>query len=134
MQKDSGDRNRTSPFAFTGNRFEFRAVGSSQNPSRSCMAINSIVADSLSYIADEITKAGGGAAAAEKVSFIIIVLLDFVRSCDCKFYFHICFLQVARDVIKAHQRICFEGDGYSAEVPFDHYLFPIIIFLFFYCK
>jgi len=88
MSRDTGDRNRTSPFAFTGNRFEFRAVGSSQNPSRSCMIINTIVADSLSIMADEITKAGGGPAAAEKV---------------------------ARETLKKHQRICFEGDGYSAE-------------------
>ncbi|MDD5492212.1 MAG: glutamine synthetase III [bacterium] len=54
VNKDATDRNRTSPFAFTGSKFEFRAVGSSQNISWPLTVINTIVADSLNYVADEI--------------------------------------------------------------------------------
>ncbi len=51
FKRDPGDRNRTSPFAFTGNRFEFRAVGSSQSVSGPLVAMNTILADSLEWIA-----------------------------------------------------------------------------------
>jgi glutamine synthetase len=54
--KDAGDRNRTSPFAFTGNKFEFRAVGSGQSVSGPLVALNTIMADSLDYIATELEK------------------------------------------------------------------------------
>lgn len=54
LTKDNTDRNRTSPFAFTGNKFEFRAVGSSANPSFPITVLNTIVADSLERILDEI--------------------------------------------------------------------------------
>jgi glutamine synthetase len=54
--KDAGDRNRTSPFAFTGNKFEFRAVGASQSVSGPLVALNTIMADSLDYIATELEK------------------------------------------------------------------------------
>ena len=50
LTKDAGDRNRTSPFAFTGNRFEFRAVGSSQSVSGPLIALNTMMADSLSWM------------------------------------------------------------------------------------
>ena len=50
LPKDAGDRNRTSPFAFTGNRFEFRAVGSSQSIAGPLVAMNTIVAESLDYL------------------------------------------------------------------------------------
>ena len=56
LPKDQTDRNRTSPFAFTGNKFEFRAVGSSQNPAFAITVINAIVAESLNEILDEIEK------------------------------------------------------------------------------
>ena len=56
FERDPGDRNRTSPFAFTGNRFEFRAVGSSQSVSGPLVAMNTMLADSLGWIA---AKAGG---------------------------------------------------------------------------
>ena len=54
--KDAGDRNRTSPFAFTGNRFEFRAVGSDQSVTGPLIAMNTMLADSLNWIADELKK------------------------------------------------------------------------------
>src|SRR5208282_1232618 len=59
IPKDAGDRNRTSPFAFTGNRFEFRAVGSSQSIAGAMIAMNTIVAESLDYIATTLEKAVG---------------------------------------------------------------------------
>ncbi len=57
LPKDAGDRNRTSPFAFTGNRFEFRAVGSNQAIGFSLTALNTILADSLDYIAGKLEGA-----------------------------------------------------------------------------
>ena len=60
IPKDAGDRNRTSPFAFTGNRFEFRAVGSSQSIAGPMIAMNTIVAESLDYIASKLEAAVGG--------------------------------------------------------------------------
>ena len=57
LPKDAGDRNRTSPFAFTGNKFEFRAVGSSQSIAGPLVILNTIVAESLDFMAD---RAGEG--------------------------------------------------------------------------
>ena len=59
LPKDAGDRNRTSPFAFTGNRFEFRAVGSNQSIAGPLVAMNTIVAESLDYCATELENATG---------------------------------------------------------------------------
>jgi len=59
FNKDMTDRNRTSPFAFTGNKFEFRAVGSSQNISTAITMINTIIAESLDYVAAQINKEKG---------------------------------------------------------------------------
>jgi glutamine synthetase len=56
LPKDAGDRNRTSPFAFTGNKFEFRAVASNQSISGPLVALNTIVADSLDFMATELEK------------------------------------------------------------------------------
>lgn len=57
--KDAGDRNRTSPFAFTGNKFEFRAVGSSQSVAGPLVVLNTIMTDSLDYVATELEKKTG---------------------------------------------------------------------------
>ncbi len=57
FERDPGDRNRTSPFAFTGNRFEFRAVGSSQSVSGPLVAMNTMLADSLNWIAGKLEVA-----------------------------------------------------------------------------
>jgi glutamine synthetase len=54
--KDAGDRNRTSPFAFTGSKFEFRAVGASQSVSGPLVALNTIMAESLDFVATELEK------------------------------------------------------------------------------
>src|SRR5512138_1100587 len=57
LPKDAGDRNRTSPFAFTGNKFEFRAVGGSQNIAGPNTVLNTIVAESLDYVATQLEQA-----------------------------------------------------------------------------
>jgi glutamine synthetase len=89
--RDSTDRNRTSPFAFTGNKFEFRAVGSSMNISTAIAVINTIVAESLTQITAKIrTAAKGGDLNAAVMS-------------------------VLSDTIKASKAILFEGNNYSEE-------------------
>lgn len=88
LPKDSTDRNRTSPFAFTGNKFEFRMVGSSQSISGPSFTLNTIVADTLCDIADELEKAGDVPATAQKI------LLDIVTK---------------------NARVVFNGDNYSEE-------------------
>lgn len=92
LAKDTTDRNRTSPFAFTGAKFEFRAVGSNQNPSAANMVLNTIVAESLSQICDQLEadkKAG----------------LDFNKSLQA----------VLQGIIKKHKRVLFNGDNYTSE-------------------
>lgn len=91
FNKDSTDRNRTSPFAFTGAKFEFRAVGSSQNISTGITMINTIIAESLDYVADEIRKASAGK--------------DFNTAT----------LQVISKIIKDTKDIRFEGNNYAEE-------------------
>jgi glutamine synthetase len=89
--KDTTDRNRTSPFAFTGMKFEFRAVGSSQNISTPIMVINTIIAESLDYVAAKIE------AAAKNKDFNAAVL------------------QVVAEISKETRDIRFEGNNYSEE-------------------
>lgn len=60
LAKDAGDRNRTSPFAFTGNRFEFRAVGSNFSIAGPLVAMNTIIAESIDYCATKLEEATGG--------------------------------------------------------------------------
>ena len=93
LPKDAGDRNRTSPFAFTGNKFEFRAVGSSQSLSGPLVALNTIMTESLDYIATELEKATGGDQA--KLAGAVQVLL--------------------KSIINDHGAVVFNGDGYSEE-------------------
>jgi len=88
LPKDCTDRNRTSPFAFTGNKFEFRMVGSSQSTSGPCFVLNTIVADVLCEIADELEKAKDVQSAAQKI---------------------------LKSIANEHRRIIFNGDNYSEE-------------------
>src|SRR5213076_2947411 len=92
LPKDAGDRNRTSPFAFTGNKFEFRAVGSSQSLAGPLVALNTIVAESLDYVATELEKATGGDA--NKLNAAVQKILQ--------------------DIITKHGAIIFNGDNYTA--------------------
>ncbi len=89
---DNTDRNRTSPFAFTGNKFEFRAVGSSANCAEAMMVINTIVAHQL-----------------RKFKSAVDVLIDKGLKKDEAIF------NVLRDYIKTSKTILFEGDGYSKE-------------------
>ena len=91
LPKDAGDRNRTSPFAFTGNRFEFRAVGSSQSIAGPLVILNTIVAESFDYVATALEKATKGDAKK---------LPGAVQS-------------ILKDIITKHKAIIFNGDGYS---------------------
>ena len=88
IPKDSTDRNRTSPFAFTGNKFEFRMVGSSFNVACPNFIINTIVADELKEFADRLEGAK-----------------DFNKSLNA----------LIREKIKEHKRILFSGNNYSKE-------------------
>ncbi len=95
IPRHSGDRNRTSPFAFTGNKFEFRAVGSSASASWPVTVINTIVAESLDVIATQLEKAMGKRPTETK-------LRNAVK-------------RVLKQVIKDHKRVIFNGDNYSEE-------------------
>jgi glutamine synthetase len=93
LPKDPGDRNRTSPFAFTGNRFEFRAPGSSQSIAGPLVALNTIIADSLDVIATRLE-----AALAEPGQ-------DLHRAVQ----------SLLQEILSEHGAIVFNGDGYSEE-------------------
>ncbi|MEO0853108.1 MAG: glutamine synthetase type III, partial [Cyanobacteria bacterium J06648_11] len=93
LPRDSGDRNRTSPFAFTGNKFEFRAVGSAMTSAWPVTVMNSIIAESIGSLADEIEAGLGKSPTAAK-------LQSTVRS-------------VLKASIKSHKAIIFNGDNYS---------------------
>jgi glutamine synthetase len=90
LPTDPGDRNRTSPFAFTGNRFEFRAPGSMQTVAAPMVTINTIMADSLDYIATILEKAVADGT-------------DFDKAVQ----------QLLTDIITEHGAVVFNGDGYS---------------------
>jgi glutamine synthetase len=92
IPKEAGDRNRTSPFAFTGNKFEFRAVGSSANIAGANTVLNTIVAESLDYIATELEKATKGG---KDLNSAIQALLP--------------------GIIKESKKVIFNGNNYSEE-------------------
>lgn len=92
FERDPGDRNRTSPFAFTGNRFEFRAVGSSQSVSGPLVAMNTMLADSLEWIADKLkTELDSGK---DQTNAVLAVL---------------------KQLMEQHGNVVFGGNGYSEE-------------------
>ena len=88
LTKDATDRNRTSPFAFTGNKFEFRMVGSNDSIAAANTTLNAIVAEAFCEAADVLEKAD-----------------DFETACKA----------LVREYMTQHQRIIFNGDGYSEE-------------------
>ena len=91
IPRDNTDRNRTSPFAFTGNKFEFRAPGSSQNCAASQTILNTIVAESLDAICDKLDARGG----------------DFNEELQL----------LLQRFIRKHKRVLFSGDGYGDAWP-----------------
>ena len=88
FSKDTTDRNRTSPFAFTGNKFEFRSLGSSFSIADPNIVLNTIVADALEQFANELE-----------------VAKDFDKAVD----------KLIKDTVKKHKRIIFNGNNYSDE-------------------
>ena len=88
IKKDATDRNRTSPFAFTGNKFEFRMVASSMSIAGANTVLNATVADVLQTMADKLEKAD-----------------DFDKAVD----------EVIYETLKAHRKVIFNGNGYSDE-------------------
>jgi glutamine synthetase len=92
LPMDATDRNRTSPFAFTGNKFEFRAVGSSQTVASANIAINTIVSESLDYMATKLEEAAKNPD-------------SFMKNLQ----------SILQQEIKANKRIIFNGDNYTDE-------------------
>ncbi|PTY07353.1 glutamine synthetase type III [Opitutaceae bacterium EW11] len=90
LPKDAGDRNRTSPFAFTGNKFEYRAVAANQSIGAPLSALNTIVAESLDYIATKLEKAKGKK-------------------------FEDAVADVLTEIATEHSAVIFNGNGYSEE-------------------
>ena len=90
LPRDATDRNRTSPFAFTSNKFEFRSPGSSQSCANVNMMLNTIVAESLDYISEKLEK---------------VKPEEFTAQLQ----------NILKDVMKKHKRIIFNGNGYSEE-------------------
>lgn len=88
LKKDTTDRNRTSPFAFTGNKFEFRMVPSSASISDAVTVLNTILADKLGEFADRLQNSK-----------------DVIKEAK----------NIIRETVKEHKRIIFNGDGYSKE-------------------
>ncbi|MEO1428522.1 MAG: glutamine synthetase III [Cyanobacteria bacterium J06632_19] len=92
LTKDADDRNRTCPFAFTGNRFEFRAVGSSQSVSGPLIALNTMLADSLTAVGDLLeAELGKG----KKIEDAVVAVIQ--------------------EIIGKHRAVIFGGNGYSQE-------------------
>ena len=92
LTKDAGDRNRTSPFAFTGNRFEFRAPGSQQTVAAPMVVINTIMAEALDYCATTLE-----AAVADGTDFNVAVQT------------------LLAEIVANHGAVIFNGNGYSDE-------------------
>jgi glutamine synthetase len=92
LPRDAGDRNRTSPFAFTGNKFEFRAVSSNQSIAYPNIALNVAVTESLDYIATELEKA------VKSGKTLAVAIGEFLPK-----------------LVKENKRILFNGNGYSKE-------------------
>lgn len=92
LPRDATDRNRTSPFAFTGNKFEFRAVGSSQSCAGANTVLNTIVAEALDDICSQLESS-------------IAKGKDFNKALD----------EILRSIVRTHKRVLFDGDNYTEE-------------------
>jgi glutamine synthetase len=92
LNRDPGDRNRTSPFAFTGNRFEFRAVGSGQSVAGPLVVLNTMLADAIAWIADQLEDQLSTGSSLEEAAFAVL-----------------------KRTMDDHGAVVFGGDGYSSE-------------------
>ncbi len=95
IPRHTGDRNRTSPFAFTGTKFEFRAVGSSQSVAWPNTILNTIMAESLADIADAIEAEAPDSNDPASLTSVVTPIL--------------------REIVKTHKRVLFDGDNYSPQ-------------------
>ncbi len=95
IPRHTSDRNRTSPFAFTGNKFEFRAVGSTAAVAWPNTVLNTIVAETLDFMATTLEKKLGKSYTPAKLEAAVKTLL--------------------KEILTKHRRVCFDGDGYSEE-------------------
>ena len=113
LPKDATDRNRTSPFAFTGNKFEFRAPGSSVCCSGPMTVLNTIVAESVDRIAGELEVA------LKKQGFKLPLPTSNYQSPAAKHTaaFHNALQKILQASLKEHKRVVFNGNGYEAEWP-----------------
>jgi glutamine synthetase len=93
IPRHSGDRNRTSPFAFTGNKFEYRAIGSSASIAWPNTVLNTIIAESLDELATRLEKEAGKGTSAKNLE-------PAVKS-------------ILQDVVVEHRRVVFDGDNYD---------------------
>jgi glutamine synthetase len=93
LPRHSSDRNRTSPFAFTGNKFEFRAVGSNQSVAWPNTVLNTIIAESIDWMATQLEEGAGKNPTPAKRDAAVRTVL--------------------KEVVKKHRMVCFDGDGYS---------------------
>jgi glutamine synthetase len=93
IPRHASDRNRTSPFAFTGNKFEFRAVGSTAAVAWPNTVLNTMIAESLDYMATELEKRAGKNPSDAKMETAVRAVL--------------------KETLAKHRRVCFDGDGYS---------------------
>ncbi|MHC4129515.1 MAG: glutamine synthetase III family protein, partial [Planctomycetota bacterium] len=95
IPRHSGDRNRTSPFAFTGKKFEFRAIGSSSSIAWPNTVLNTIIAESLDDLATRLEAETGEGSSGKKLETAVKSIL--------------------RDVVKQHRRVVFDGDNYDPD-------------------
>jgi glutamine synthetase len=95
INRHSGDRNRTSPFAFTGNKFEFRAVGSTSSVAWPNTIMNTIIAESMDYIATQLETTLAGSDSNEQRETAVRTLLQ--------------------EIIRDHRKVVFDGDNYAEE-------------------
>ncbi len=93
IPRHSADRNRTSPFAFTGNKFEFRAIGSSTSIAWPNTVLNTMIAESLDHVANLLDQRMGSKPSAKRLEEVVKTTLQ--------------------EIVKAHRRVLFDGDNYD---------------------
>ena len=109
FRRDTTDRNRTSPFAFTGNKFEFRSLGSSQNIAMPNIVLNTAVASALRALADELESA--------RAQGLMAVAAGRLSGEQAGLVFSDAVNRTIRETLTAHRRVIFDGNGYGSDWP-----------------
>ena len=109
FRRDTTDRNRTSPFAFTGNKFEFRSLGSSQNIAMPNIVLNTAVASALRALADELESA--------RAQGLMAVAAGRLSGEQAELVFSDAVNRTIRETLTAHRRVIFDGNGYGSDWP-----------------